>query len=764
MQYRFIALDLETTGLDPKTDTIIEVAAISFSLEQLGENLFVNIEDKRTMLINPERKLVEEVVLITGITNEMLVGRPLWNEVRDRVADFIGEDTVIVGHNVLFDVAMFATHGINLEDHVIIDTFELSELFSQDMESLNLWFLSGQYRIKTTEWEHRALGDTHLSIGLFERYVNEAKKLDEIKKSILRLMAEKEKTPSMSIFNEIIKIDDWVVFSPENLPKHTTIHKTKTGIATSTSKSELCYSLDGNRETETDFLLSMIERYGKVEIIAPNKKVQTFLTTTLREYGCKAESVIETSRFCSLEELWDAIGKDEWERKESIFIGKLLWWLQDTETGFLEELNFYGEEREYIRYFRAEDEEYSHFRERYENKLRETNCIVNELGNFVRNRSQIENAALIIKDIPLIEDAVRKNGSILISIDELTKDLRSFPDVKNLLYTLYLIIDLYEHVPERPTGINQFPPGDFGETYFFSQTKLWETKGKWLVLFSKLLSGYYTEWKEKRIIHTRMEKLQARNIDTQISTLIQYGLIKEVNTWTIIHISEWGTTIRFIPKNVAKSVRELIINEWRSNTISYGYKLDSKFMKRFLVNECGIFEIPKKYIEWSSSKKYLSLTDEPILISPWSVVLATSQRQIREYGKMLRELYTDTPILIQWISWGKWKILSLFLDNPEKSILIGLIDTWKDEFELWKNSETIHILKLPFDPPSDPYFLARTVGMSDNFAHYSQPMAVVKINTLIGRIRSVGYRGMILCHDARLMKTTWGQEIAMEIL
>ena len=92
------------------------------------------------MLIDPERKMTEEISLITHITDDMLVGKPRWQDVREKVADFIG-DSVIVGHNVLFDVAMLATHGINLTEHVILDTFELSELFSSESESLNLGFL-----------------------------------------------------------------------------------------------------------------------------------------------------------------------------------------------------------------------------------------------------------------------------------------------------------------------------------------------------------------------------------------------------------------------------------------------------------------------------------------------------------------------------------------------------------------------------------------------------------------------------------------------
>ncbi len=80
--------------------------------------------------------------MITGITDTMLTGKPTWAEVRDKVRDFIRTDSVIVGHNVLFDVAMLRTHGIDLSEYPILDTFELSEILSQDIESLNLGYLA----------------------------------------------------------------------------------------------------------------------------------------------------------------------------------------------------------------------------------------------------------------------------------------------------------------------------------------------------------------------------------------------------------------------------------------------------------------------------------------------------------------------------------------------------------------------------------------------------------------------------------------------
>lgn len=149
-----------------------------------NNNFRIENTDERTMLINPLRELSEEIMLITRINNDMLVEKPTWNEVRQNIANFFDNNAIILGHNVFFDISMFSTHGIDLSNHPVIDTFELSEILSQDATSLNLGFLADHYNVKKDGQEHRALTDVKISTHLLVKFLEQIRDFDENKKNL----------------------------------------------------------------------------------------------------------------------------------------------------------------------------------------------------------------------------------------------------------------------------------------------------------------------------------------------------------------------------------------------------------------------------------------------------------------------------------------------------------------------------------------------------------------------------------------------------
>ncbi|MDR2900702.1 MAG: 3'-5' exonuclease [Treponema sp.] len=90
----FVVFDLETTGLDPKKDKIVEIGAVKFN--QCG------IIARFSVLINPGIPMPAAASQVNHITDDMLKGKPLLHEVLPDFLRFI-QDSVLIAHNASFD-------------------------------------------------------------------------------------------------------------------------------------------------------------------------------------------------------------------------------------------------------------------------------------------------------------------------------------------------------------------------------------------------------------------------------------------------------------------------------------------------------------------------------------------------------------------------------------------------------------------------------------------------------------------------------------
>lgn len=757
--YTFVALDLETTGLSPITDTIIEVAAVRFTLVHSPDGIYEATDiEERSMLVHPGRAMTEEISMITGITDTMLEGKPSWWEVRDRVKEFIG-DSIVVGHNVLFDIAMFATHDIDLADAVTLDTFELSEILSQDVESLNLGFLAGVYWLSAGDKEHRALGDTRLSLGLFVHYLNSINALSERKQSILGLASSYEDKKNIAAIVNLLWISDRAPLYtlPEVIQSEN--HKENKKNTTNKVSHQEIYSIDVGHKAEAKFLQEHIQSGESIDIAVFGRRQAEYMTSLLCSIGKSSILMQNPSEYISIEALWTHLEKDNWSRKETILILKLLFWIEDTKTGIISELKLYGEERREIEFFRLSWDEDNLFYTQLLTEAATTDVIIHD---FTKKRGYklTGKNKLILKDIALLEEAVRRNRSMHISLDELMNICDELTGLEWIKETLAWIEWLYLTFPVRPTGPEVSPPGNYGETYFLTQAEIWSRGCVILSLINKKLLQDYEAFNTRDFSITRRGVILSEKIRTAIEMFLVFHT-QPLTYGVILQIEKNSLKLSYIPRSVQSTIADILAS-WDEKVL-YGTGIHGNKVKAFLSHEAAIHNI----IGWES-KKYLQVWEDKIieLKKEWNlwgtVILSTSMRHIREIGKSLST--TENKILMQGISWGKGKQLSLFMRDPKNTILIGTIDTWKDEIELWNHARNIIIAKIPFDPPTDSYFLARTVGMKNNFSLYNEPMSIIKLNTLISRIYSSSYSGEIYCEDKRLINTIWWQEIMQEIL
>lgn len=90
----FFALDIETNGLNPATDRIIEIALVPFNM---------SCDSHINQLISIPTPLPLEIQKITGINDNMLKDKPSFIEVADRILGSIKNADFIVAYNVAFD-------------------------------------------------------------------------------------------------------------------------------------------------------------------------------------------------------------------------------------------------------------------------------------------------------------------------------------------------------------------------------------------------------------------------------------------------------------------------------------------------------------------------------------------------------------------------------------------------------------------------------------------------------------------------------------
>lgn len=91
----YTVIDIETTGLDPQWNEIIELSGLRV---RGGE-----VQDSFSSFVKPENEISDFITQLTGITNDDVADAPAICDVLPGFLDFIGSD-VIVGHNVHFDV------------------------------------------------------------------------------------------------------------------------------------------------------------------------------------------------------------------------------------------------------------------------------------------------------------------------------------------------------------------------------------------------------------------------------------------------------------------------------------------------------------------------------------------------------------------------------------------------------------------------------------------------------------------------------------
>lgn len=212
----YTVFDLETTGLDPNTDEIIEISAIRVENGQQVAEF--------SALVQPTDHLVSlDITQLTGITNDMLTGKPTIETVMPRFLEFIG-DTPLVGHNIcafdlLFCNRACAQIGCPRIENQCVDTLPLARRHLK-LKNYRLGTIASAFHV-IPDTAHRALADCQTTMLCFEAL----KKLQAAPLTMQQATGRRAKQTSPS-GKAKISAGDYKKFA--QVPKAKDIHPTRT--------------------------------------------------------------------------------------------------------------------------------------------------------------------------------------------------------------------------------------------------------------------------------------------------------------------------------------------------------------------------------------------------------------------------------------------------------------------------------------------------------------------------------------------------------
>lgn len=212
MLENYTVIDLEMTGLDAKTDAIIEVGAVRVCG---GE-----IADTYHALLRTGRSLPEKVTELTGITEEMMQAGRDPEEAMAEFFSFVGED-ILVGQNLIFDYSFLKQWAVNHKlsfERNAVDTLKLARRFLPQEQKKDLASLCQYFGVER-EHAHRALEDAIETYRVFEKLKETYGEVDETAFTPYPLLYKaKKQTPATGRQIEYLK--KYAAYYGIELPGH----------------------------------------------------------------------------------------------------------------------------------------------------------------------------------------------------------------------------------------------------------------------------------------------------------------------------------------------------------------------------------------------------------------------------------------------------------------------------------------------------------------------------------------------------------------
>ena len=162
---KFVAFDLETTGIKPSEDMIVEVGAVLFDGDRAIKGYGA--------LVDPGISIPPDASAVNGITDDMVRGKARIADVLEEFSEFCG-DLPLVAHNAPFDYKFLLEdvklHKSSSPKGVVLDTLPLARKVFPGLPNYKLWTLVRHFNFPSGTF-HRAEEDSSYCGLLFAKII-----------------------------------------------------------------------------------------------------------------------------------------------------------------------------------------------------------------------------------------------------------------------------------------------------------------------------------------------------------------------------------------------------------------------------------------------------------------------------------------------------------------------------------------------------------------------------------------------------------------
>lgn len=796
----FLALDLETTGLDPQQDEIVEIGLVWFSE---GEP-----KAKRSWLVRPTR--LGEGLAVSGLGWEELRGAPALVEVLPRVLPELAGQ-LVVAHNVQFDRAFLAAGarrlGIPFPRAHWVDTLTLARALWPGRAGYSLEELKEELGL--AEGGHRALPDAEAAGRIFLTLLSHLASLpDEERTRLSPQLPEEvwELLPGAELAEAFGRLEARPGYSRR--PTQRAFARAALA-AFQEGKVGLLEAGPGTGKTLGYLLplLQLLAREGGRAVVATRTRAlqeqlwRHDLPLAQEALGSGLSVALLKGRenyLClrRLEELRGRLGAEE--------LGPVFAWAARTDTGDLDELSgLIAGAREFLPELRD-----------VPLRCGGAGCLFWRGCPSRRARDRARKAALVVVNHALLGADLAWGGRILGSYDYLVVDeAHGLPEALRAALSLelsphgvpHLLGELREAVPgearlERLRGRVAAVHREFWQALTprvpeepsrYGEGELAGLAGQAQALVAALVElagalGKAAEQGEGEEMAERCRALaqEAARLGETAEALIRQSLEGYVYYW---ERTLAGPILRASPVELAPLLAEGFWSQLAgailtSATLAVGGDAGH------LVRELGILQGRAVFRSWPSPFSYrrvrafvvsgLPLPDDPDYPGALARLIGAALEEVprralalftsRRLLSATREALAGVPVLAQGIDGEREGLLARFRRHPPPVALLGLDTMWEGVDLPGEELELLFITRLPFPVPTDPLAQAEAERLrargEDPFTSLFLPRAVLKLRQGVGRlVRTPQDRGAIVITDVRAALRPYGERFLAEL-